>query len=132
MAGGERNSDSAVSARNRVRRFGRRGRYDRETAYQILDAGFLCHIGFVSRGTPVVIPTLYWRDEDRVYFHGSRGSRMLKEIHDRDICLSVTHLDALCSQGLRFTIRRTIDPWQYLADPKLSSNLNFDCSSCKT
>ncbi len=48
-------------ARNTVRRIPDRGSYDRETVYEILDAGFLCHIGFAVDGQTFVIPTLYGR-----------------------------------------------------------------------
>jgi hypothetical protein len=78
-----------------VQRLARRGAYDLETVHRILDAGVLCHIGFIFEGTPVGIPTLYWRVENRIYWHGSRASRMLRAIEHRDICLSVTHLDGL-------------------------------------
>ena len=37
----------APSARTRVVREAERGVYDRAAVYEILDAGFLCHVGFV-------------------------------------------------------------------------------------
>jgi nitroimidazol reductase NimA-like FMN-containing flavoprotein (pyridoxamine 5'-phosphate oxidase superfamily) len=79
----------------RVRRYAKRGHYDRATLDAILDAGIVCHIGFVYDDAPVVIPTLYWRDGSRVYWHGSRASRMLRSIVGAQICLTVTHLDGL-------------------------------------
>jgi nitroimidazol reductase NimA-like FMN-containing flavoprotein (pyridoxamine 5'-phosphate oxidase superfamily) len=85
----------ASTPRVRVRRYAKRGRYDRATLDAILDAGIVCHIGFVHDDAPVVIPTLYWRDGSRVYWHGSRASRMLRSIAGAQICLTVTHLDGL-------------------------------------
>jgi nitroimidazol reductase NimA-like FMN-containing flavoprotein (pyridoxamine 5'-phosphate oxidase superfamily) len=84
-----------ATARVRVRRYHERGRYDRATIDAILDAGLLCHLGFVHEGAPVVLPTLYWRDGDRVYWHGSNASRMLRAAEGAQVCLTVTHLDGL-------------------------------------
>jgi len=73
----------------------KRGHYDRATIDAILDEGILCHVGFVVEGSPVVIPTLYWREGDWVYLHGSVASRMLSSSIDAPICVTVTHLDGL-------------------------------------
>src|SRR5262249_15962134 len=83
-------------ARRRVVRESERGRYDRETAYKILDEGFICHVGFVMDGQPFVIPTGYGRSGDNLYIHGSAASRMLRNL-DKGIpvCVTVTLLDGL-------------------------------------
>jgi uncharacterized protein len=81
----------------RVKRLPERGRYDRETVHAILDAGFICHVGYVVDGRPVVTPTSYWREGDHVYFHGSAASRMLRTLGGAGLpcCLTVTHTDGL-------------------------------------
>jgi len=82
--------------RTRVVREAERGVYDRETAYRILDEGFLCHVGFVADGQPFVIPTSYGRKDDRLYIHGSAASRMLRQMKDGvPVCVTVTLLDGL-------------------------------------
>ncbi len=82
------------TARARVRRIPERGRYDRQTIDAILDAGCLCHVGYVSEGQPYATPTLYWRTGDHVYWHGSRASRMLRVLQQgADVCLTVAHMD---------------------------------------
>lgn len=82
--------------RTRVVREPERGVYDRETAYQILDEGFLCHVGFVADGQPFVIPTSYGREANLLYIHGSAASRMLKRLdEDIPVCVTVTLLDGL-------------------------------------
>ena len=73
----------------------KRGHYDRATIDAILDDGILCHVGFVAGSSPVVIPTLYWREGDWIYLHGSAASRMLGESIAAPICVTVTHLDGL-------------------------------------
>jgi uncharacterized protein len=82
--------------RTRVVREAHRGVYDRETAYRILDEGFLCHVGFVADGQPFVIPTSYGRKDANLYIHGSAASRMLRQMKEGiPVCVTVTLLDGL-------------------------------------
>ena len=86
----------APTVRSRVKRMHERGRYDFETIAAILDAGFLCQVGYVIEGQPYVTPTAYWREGDRVYWHGSSASRMLRTLEQGiDVCFSVAHVDGL-------------------------------------
>jgi nitroimidazol reductase NimA-like FMN-containing flavoprotein (pyridoxamine 5'-phosphate oxidase superfamily) len=87
---------SMPTARTRVVREAERAAYDRETVYQILDEGFLCHVGFAVEGQPFVIPTSYGRVESNLYIHGSAASRMLRQMKDGvAVCVTVTLLDGL-------------------------------------
>ena len=76
-----------------------RASYDKESVHAILDEGYVCHLGFVRDGAPVVLPTLYGRVGERLYVHGSTGSRPLRMTGRADpglpVCLTVTHVDAL-------------------------------------
>jgi nitroimidazol reductase NimA-like FMN-containing flavoprotein (pyridoxamine 5'-phosphate oxidase superfamily) len=82
--------------RSKVKRLHERGHYDRETVFAILDAGLIAHIGYVIDGQPFVTPTAYWRDGDRLYWHGSAASRMLRaQSAGVPVCVTVTHLDGL-------------------------------------
>jgi nitroimidazol reductase NimA-like FMN-containing flavoprotein (pyridoxamine 5'-phosphate oxidase superfamily) len=84
------------SVRTRVIREAERGVYDRATAYQILDEGFICHVGFVVDNQPFVIPTAYGRAGDNLYIHGSAASRMLRRIDQSvPVCVTVTLLEGL-------------------------------------
>jgi nitroimidazol reductase NimA-like FMN-containing flavoprotein (pyridoxamine 5'-phosphate oxidase superfamily) len=86
----------APSARTRVVRESHRGAYDRATAYEILDEGFICHVGFVVDAQPFVIPTAYGRVGDDLYIHGSAASRMLRNLDKGiSVCVTVTLLDGL-------------------------------------
>jgi nitroimidazol reductase NimA-like FMN-containing flavoprotein (pyridoxamine 5'-phosphate oxidase superfamily) len=86
----------AVTARSKLRRLYERGSAERREVYAILDAHFLCHIGYVIEGQPYVTPTGYWRHGDRVYWHGSSASRMLRaQTAGIPVCLTVTLLDGL-------------------------------------
>src|SRR5512139_687299 len=89
-------TDLANTPRSRVKRMPARGRYDFDTVAAILDAGFLCHVGYVIDGKPYVTPTSYWREGDHVYWHGSSASRMLRTLAGGvDACLTVAHVDGL-------------------------------------
>jgi len=80
--------------RTRVVREAHRGAYDRETIYKILDEGFVCHVGFAVDGQPFVIPTLFARVGDAIYFHGSAASRMLRNVSEGiPVCVTVTLTD---------------------------------------
>jgi len=84
------------TARTRVAREPERGVYDRETAYRILDEGFICHVGFAVDGQPFVIPTAYGRKDANLYIHGSAASRMLRQMKQGvAVCVTVTLLDGL-------------------------------------
>jgi nitroimidazol reductase NimA-like FMN-containing flavoprotein (pyridoxamine 5'-phosphate oxidase superfamily) len=85
-----------VTNRSKVRRLPKRGSAERAQVYAILDAHFLCHIGYVIDGQPYVTPTGYWRHGDRIYWHGSSASRMLRAQTARiPVCLTVTLVDGL-------------------------------------
>lgn len=89
-------SDFTPTERTQVKRLPKRGKYDRETVYAILDAGFVCHVGFCVDGQPFVIPTNYGRSGDTVYLHGSAASRMLRTLSEGvPVGVTVTHVDGL-------------------------------------
>ena len=82
--------------RTTVKRHPERGVYDRATIDPILDEALICHVGFVADGQPYVIPTIHARDGDKLYLHGSPGSRMLRTLkEDIDLCVTATLLDGL-------------------------------------
>src|SRR5437660_11342681 len=84
------------TARTRVTREPERAVYDRAAAYQVLDEGFICHVGFVLDNQPFVIPTGYGRAGDNLYIHGSAASRMLRRMDQGiPVCVTVTLLDGL-------------------------------------
>jgi nitroimidazol reductase NimA-like FMN-containing flavoprotein (pyridoxamine 5'-phosphate oxidase superfamily) len=85
-----------LTKRTELRRIPNRGSRDWETINQILDAGFLAHVGFCVDGQPFVIPTLYGRDGETLYLHGSAVSRMLRELETGiPTCVTVTLVDGL-------------------------------------
>jgi nitroimidazol reductase NimA-like FMN-containing flavoprotein (pyridoxamine 5'-phosphate oxidase superfamily) len=79
--------------RTRHRRLREQGRSSRAALFAVLRAGFVCHLGVVLDGTPMVVPTVYGLDEDFLYFHGSVASRSLAG--GQTVCVTVTHVDGL-------------------------------------
>lgn len=114
-----------VTDRTRHRRLRQQGSLERADLEAILDAGFVCHLGVLVDGRPMVVPTVYGRDESRLYLHGSAASRSLSG--DTPVCVTVTHVDGLVlarsvfehgvnyrSAMLHGTARKVTDPAQKL------------------
>jgi len=82
------------NAFTRVRRLPERGVYDAAAIHAILDAVPSCVVAHLVDGRPVAIPTLHWRIGERVYWHGSVASRMLRtNAGGAEVCLTVTLMD---------------------------------------
>ena len=85
-----------ITERTRLRRRHERGRFDKATVYDILDAAMVCHIAYTIDGQPFCTPTGFWRENDKLYWHGSSASRMIRSQSDGvPVCVTVTHLDAI-------------------------------------
>lgn len=82
-----------VTDLTRHSRLREQGSLDRGDLEAILDAGFVCHLGVLVEGRPVVVPTVYGRDRRRLYLHGSVASRSLAG--GGPVCVTVTHVDGL-------------------------------------
>jgi hypothetical protein len=81
---------------NQVKRVAKRGSYDRDTIYNIVDAALICHVGYIYEDQPIIIPTLHARDGDRILLHGSQASRMLRVLEKgAPVCITVTHVDGI-------------------------------------
>jgi nitroimidazol reductase NimA-like FMN-containing flavoprotein (pyridoxamine 5'-phosphate oxidase superfamily) len=88
--------DFPQTQRTTLKRLPKRGVYDRELVYRILDEGFICHVSFAVDGQPFVIPTCYARVNDQLFIHGSQMSRMLRTLAQGvDVCVALTLIDGL-------------------------------------
>ncbi|MFJ9025862.1 pyridoxamine 5'-phosphate oxidase family protein [Streptomyces sp. NPDC102259] len=81
--------------RTRHRRLREQGSQDRGELEAILDAGFICHLGVVVDGHPMVVPTVYGNDRRTLYLHGSVAGRSLIASPEATVCVTVTHIDGL-------------------------------------
>jgi len=89
------------TGRTTLHRHKERARTDREDLYAVLDAGLICHLGVSMGGVPVVLPTAYGREGDRLYLHGSSGNQSLLTADGQEVCVTVTHLDGIvCARAV--------------------------------
>jgi len=85
-----------ITPRSKLKRLAERGHYDKDSVYGVLDAGLIAHIGIAPEGQPFVIPVMYGRKGDVIYFHGAKASRLLKYVQaGGEVCVTVTLLDGL-------------------------------------
>jgi len=85
-----------ASDRVRLRRLPDQGSHRRQYLYDVLDAGFVCHLGVVVDGSPMVVPTTYGRMDDHLVLHGSVASRSLRTARaPSPVCVTVTVVDGL-------------------------------------
>ncbi len=85
-----------LTSRTELRRLPSRGSHNPEAIHAVLDAGFVAHVGFQVDGQPFVIPTLYGREDGKLYLHGSAASRMLVRLGSgAPVCITVTLVDGL-------------------------------------
>src|ERR1700722_17545605 len=84
------------SPRTTVGRLNMRAVYDKAGVHAVLDEGLICHVGFVVETQPYVIPTIYARHGETLYFHGAVARRTLKTLATGvDVCLTVTLMDGM-------------------------------------
>ena len=85
----------SATPRTRPRRMREQGRPERSDLEAVLSAGFVCHLGVVVDGTPMVIPTAYGYTSEWLYLHGSVASQSLVTAPGAVVCATVTHVDGL-------------------------------------
>ncbi len=80
--------------RSKVKRGHQRAAYDYDTVHTIFDDIPMCHVGYVIDGQPYVTPTTQWRRENRLYWHGSSASRMIRSLKDGiSACVTVSEFN---------------------------------------
>jgi uncharacterized protein len=84
----------SATERTRHRRLRALGRTDRESLYAVLDAGLVAHLGVITGGWPMVVPTVYGFDTQTLYLHGSVASQSLNTA-GTDVCVTITLTDGL-------------------------------------
>jgi len=89
-------TDFSPTDRSKLTRLPKRGSYDRQAVFDVLDAAMTCHIAYVIDGQPFCTPTTFWRHEDVLYWHGAFMGRMGKHLSQgAPVCVTVSHLDGL-------------------------------------
>lgn len=90
-------SQFPITDRTKITRLPKRGVYDKDTIYKILDEALFCTIAFNLNGQPFQIPTGFCRVDDTLYIHGSVGSHYMRELVEKKlpVNVNVTFLDGL-------------------------------------
>lgn len=80
-----------------ITRLPKRGAYDQDTVYSILDDAMYCTVAFVRDGQPYQIPTGFCRIGEKLYIHGSVGSFYMRELAEtqKPVCINATLMDGL-------------------------------------
>ena len=86
-------NELSSTERTRHHRLREQGRTDRNDLFAVLRAGLVAHLGVVSDGCPMVVPTSYGFDDTTLYLHGSVASGSLRA--DSPVCVTITLADGL-------------------------------------
>jgi len=79
-----------------VRRYPERAIYDKDKLYEFLDRNILCHVSFCENGDPFIIPMIFSRIGDFIYFHGSYESRLIRFIGSGGkVTIGITNINGL-------------------------------------
>jgi uncharacterized protein len=86
-----------ITDKTKITRLAKRGSYDKETIYSILDEALFCNLAFSLHGQPFQIPTGFCRIGDHLYLHGSVGSHYMRELagHSLPVSISATLMDGI-------------------------------------
>lgn len=80
-------------------RYRERVSYDRDLVHGILDEALICHLGYLSGGRPVVLPTAHARLDETLYLHFSSGGGPMLAARATpaglDVCVTASLLDGL-------------------------------------
>jgi len=88
-------SQNKVTPRTQIKRGLKRAEYDVEKVHAIIDEALICHVGFLVKGQPVVIPTCHWRDGNKIYWHAHSKAQNVNAPESTDTCMTITLLDGL-------------------------------------
>ncbi|MBS1559424.1 MAG: pyridoxamine 5'-phosphate oxidase family protein [Bacteroidetes bacterium] len=87
----------SVTEKTEITRLPKRGHYDKEAVYSILDEALFATLAYVREGQPFQIPTGFARMANKLYIHGSVGSFYMRELRDKKhpVCISASLMDGL-------------------------------------
>ena len=86
----------APTDRTTLKRLPRRGNFDRDAVYKILDEAFVCHVRFRRRRAPSRDSHGLWSRRRPILYPWPAASRMLRTIEEGvDVCVTVTLVDGL-------------------------------------
>jgi nitroimidazol reductase NimA-like FMN-containing flavoprotein (pyridoxamine 5'-phosphate oxidase superfamily) len=88
-------SQHKPTPRTRIKRGLKRAEYDVDKVNAIIDEALICHVGFLVKGQPLVIPTCHWREGNKIYWHAHSKAQNVNAPEANETCLTITLLDGL-------------------------------------
>lgn len=90
-------SEFSKTDKTAITRLPKRGVYDKQSVYAILDEALFCTVAFVRDNQPFQIPTGFCRIDEKLYIHGSVGSTYMRWLagSNNPVCISATLIDGL-------------------------------------
>ncbi len=90
-------SQFPITDKTKITRMPKRGVYDKDTVYSILDEALFCTVAFNLNDQPFQIPTGFCRIEDTLYIHGSVGSHYMRELVKNNLAanINITLMDGI-------------------------------------
>lgn len=84
----------AKTKQSEVKRASTRASYKKDELFPIIDDLMMAHICFIQDESPISIPMLCWRVDNLIFIHGSRGSRLIKQLtNGNKTCVSFAELN---------------------------------------
>ncbi len=116
--------DFPRTEKTEITRLAKRGAYDQETIFSLLDEALYCNVAYVREGQPFQIPTGFVRIDNKIYIHGSVGSFYMREIRDKKhpVCISATLMDGLVLARSAFHHSVNYRSVVIFAEPQLVDN----------
>ena len=87
-----------VTDLNQVKRAPKRGSYDHQSVFEVIDAAWIAHVGILNseKNGVAVIPMLHARMNDSIVLHGANSSRLMKYLASgQPVCLTFSIVDGL-------------------------------------
>jgi len=90
-------SSLPITDKTEITRLAKRGVYDVETIYSILDEALVCTVAYSKDNQPFQIPTGFCRIGNKLFIHGSVGSFYMRELATKKlpVCISTTLIDGM-------------------------------------
>ncbi|MEH2512688.1 ferredoxin-NADP reductase/nitroimidazol reductase NimA-like FMN-containing flavoprotein (pyridoxamine 5'-phosphate oxidase superfamily) [Nitrobacteraceae bacterium AZCC 1564] len=90
-----------VTQRSKLQLFGIRGSHQKSDIYAAIDSSLYGTVAYTIGDQPFATPTMVWRQDDYIYWHGSAGSRMLKTVAaGPNVSVTFVHVDGFVMSRL--------------------------------
>lgn len=92
----KKETGNAPSSKSKIKQSANRADYEQQSIYRVIDDAVIGIVAIVDNGSPIAIPMAIARIDNKLYLHGSRSSRLMKNIAaGNEVCINITHLDGI-------------------------------------